>query len=452
MLSTVLRSVCMTESTAENSGKCKFTIFFRLREKNMEEIKTEPVDFVKEFQEYLTQQTQHVNMISGSVCGEKQSAEPFQAVAPRSEQNGLDPPPVEGSLSVEEGPDVQVDGLERTCDGKYKCSYCSYANKGMARLIEHIRIHTGEKPHRCQLCPFASAYERHLEAHMRSHTGEKPYKCDLCAFRCSDRSNLSHHRRRRHKLLPTRVVRSPFSNKRMLSALQKRTGSLGFSRRLLINFSPPSMVIPKSDYLNEFSHKIHHHLNSSDYKNLAKVDENERRDRGPNGVTFNNPLDQLSTLAGQLATLQSESQTPASPGRESLKDEKPVLINQVSGDQVALCSNGVQTSPTNKASPTSGHESYSPVTALNFENNINALTASVSTSQPSTPNPGLTTPDHQVLHKCQHCDVHFSDNILYTIHMGCHGYENPFQCNICGHMCIDKYDFACHFARGQHKK
>lgn len=45
----------------------------------MEEIKTEPVDFVKEFQEYLSQQTQHVNMISGSVCGEKEAAEPYSS-------------------------------------------------------------------------------------------------------------------------------------------------------------------------------------------------------------------------------------------------------------------------------------------------------------------------------------------------------------------------------------
>lgn len=45
----------------------------------MEEIKTEPADFVRDFQEYLTQQTQHVNMISGSVCGEKESGEPFPA-------------------------------------------------------------------------------------------------------------------------------------------------------------------------------------------------------------------------------------------------------------------------------------------------------------------------------------------------------------------------------------
>jgi hypothetical protein len=36
--------------------------------------------------------------------------------------------------------------------------------------------------------------------------------------------------------------------------------------------------------------------------------------------------------------------------------------------------------------------------------------------------------------------------------MGCHGYENPFQCNICGCKCKNKYDFACHFARGQHNQ
>ncbi|XP_031698176.1 zinc finger protein Pegasus [Anarrhichthys ocellatus] len=420
--------------------------------RSMEQIKTEPVDFVKEFQEYLTQQTQHVNMISGSVCGETEPGEPFQAVAPRSEQNGLDPPSLEVSLPMEDGPDVQMDGLERTCDGKYKCSYCSYANKGMARLIEHIRIHTGEKPHRCQLCPFASAYERHLESHMRSHTGEKPYKCDLCAFRCSDRSNLSHHRRRRHKLLPTRAVRSPFSNKRMLSSLQKRTGALGFSRRLLINYNPPSMGMPKSNYINDMSYKIHHHTHGSDHKNHPKVDENDDHKRDDNNLTFINPLDQLSTLAGQLADIHPESQTPASPDRESLKDEKPILIQQVSSEHLAMCSNGMQTLPPKYESPKSGHGSCSPAPGFSFENSLNTVTESVRNSQPGTPAPALTPADQQLLNKCQHCDIHFLDNILYTIHMGCHGYEHPFQCNICGHMCKDKYNFSCHFARGQHIK
>lgn len=65
------------------------------------------------------------------------------SVAPKSGQNGRQLPSVEVNMPTEEGSDVQLDCLERTCDGKYKCSYCNYANKGIARLIEHIRTHTG---------------------------------------------------------------------------------------------------------------------------------------------------------------------------------------------------------------------------------------------------------------------------------------------------------------------
>lgn len=282
---------------------------------------------------------------------------------------------------------------------------------------------------------------------MRSHTGEKPYKCDLCAFRCSDRSNLSHHRRRRHKLLPTRVVRSPFSNKRMLSSLQKRTGSLGFGRRLLINLNPPSVDVPKPDYFNEFSNKIHQ-LNGGEYKTPPRVDDNESRSRSANG--FRNSLDHLSALACQFTDPHPESQSPLRSDRQSLKDEKPILV-----EQVAVCSNGVQTSPPKEECPTSGHKSCSPVFGCGTETNINAFSGSVSNSQASTPTPTANAPNEEeqnLLHRCQHCDIHFSDNIIYTIHMGCHGYEHPFQCNICGHMCMDKYNFACHFARGQHNK
>ncbi|XP_012718171.2 zinc finger protein Pegasus [Fundulus heteroclitus] len=450
----MLLAMLLTIATGHNKSGCDTTLsrhlwlLFQVQQRKqttkMEEIKTEPVDFVREFQEYLTQQTQHVNMISGSICGERETTEQFQAAAPRCEQTFLDPASVEVSLPAEDGSDTQVEGLERTCDGKYKCSYCSYANKGMARLIEHIRIHTGEKPHRCQLCPFASAYERHLEAHVRSHTGEKPYKCDLCAFRCSDRSNLSHHRRRRHKLLPTRVVRSPFSSKRMLSSLQKRTGSLGFGRRLLINLNPTSAVVPRSDYFNEFSHKVPQ-LNGREHKTPPKTDENESWSRISNG--FRSSLDQLSLLAGHLSNANPDSRSPASPDRQSLKDEKPILAEQVRSD-------GMQTSPPKEESPTSGQKSSSFASGCGTETNATASSGSVSNSQASTPTPAASTPNEDgqnLLHRCKHCDIHFSDNIIYTIHMGCHGYEHPFQCNICGHMCMDKYNFACHFARGQHK-
>lgn len=391
----------------------------------MDGIKTEPVDFVKEFQEYLSQQTQHVNMISGSVCGEKEAAmeqyhsnvHDAQAVV----QSPMDPSPPEMGLSLGEAPEVQMEGLERTSDGKYKCNYCSYSNKGMTRLVEHIRIHTGEKPHRCQLCPFASAYERHLEAHMRSHTGEKPYKCDQCSFRCSDRSNLSHHRRRRHKLLPSRVPRlQPFNTKRLHSALQKRNNTYGYGRRLLLNFSPAQMLMQKPDYLSDFSQKHH------DFRSIPNLDQNRICEAS---MPFTNPLDQLSTLAGQLSDSIPDSS-------ENLREEKPIIIQQITSQ--AKCTSSLQTS-----SPMS--QKCSPTPGISFDNNIIS-----SDSQPNSPNQAAA--DEDTPQKCLHCDIHFTDNILYTVHMGCHGFEQPFQCNVCGHLCKDKYDFACHFARGQHKK
>lgn len=281
---------------------------------------------------------------------------------------------------------------------------------------------------------------------MRSHTGEKPYKCDLCAFRCSDRSNLSHHRRRRHKLLPTRVIRSPFTAKRMLSSLQKKTNSLGFGRRLLININTPSTGLPKSDYLDDFSHKMHHHLHCSEYKHTPKVEEGESNSRCGGDLTFHNPLDQLSTLADQMTDIHPEAQTPASPESE----EKPILIQEVPAEQVPGIMNSAQPSPPQKEASPSG-----PKNCNSDPDDVFVCSNAIEpdrNSHQSTPESAQTTLDPQLLYKCQHCDFQFLDNILYTIHMGCHSYEHPFKCNICGHECFDKYDFACHFARGQHKQ
>ncbi|XP_067908920.1 zinc finger protein Pegasus-like isoform X2 [Heterodontus francisci] len=413
----------------------------------MDEKRATSVDFVKDFQEYLTQQTQHVNMISGSVGGEKEP-ESLQTGL-ENDKNGMHHASVE--VSLDDGSGLMADGLERTYDGKLKCRYCNYASKGTARLMEHIRMHTGEKPHRCHLCPFASAYERHLEAHMRSHTGEKPYKCELCSFCCSDRSNLSHHRRRRHKLLPLKGARTFLTNKKMLGVLQKKpSNSLSYGTRLLINLSPTSMVVQKPDYLSDFSHD----MSANSYEGLQKV-QSGGISRDTQDIMVDNPLNQLSTLAGQLSSLPPENQAPASPEVVTCRDEKPYVISQSTAPVVSTVASSVaqSSSPISPdACPTHNQRNFSPVAGPSSEHSAHTSTPSVTNSQPSTPAPALQVQDPQLLHHCQHCDMYFADNILYTIHMGCHGYKNPFQCNICGCKCRDKYDFACHFARGQHKQ
>ncbi|XP_077453310.1 zinc finger protein Eos isoform X1 [Stigmatopora argus] len=51
---------------------------------------------------------------------------------------------------------------------------------------------------------------------------------------------------------------------------------------------------------------------------------------------------------------------------------------------------------------------------------------------------------------CRHCRILFLDHVMFTIHMGCHGFHQPFECNICGHRSRDRYEFSSHMSRGEH--
>lgn len=44
----------------------------------------------------------------------------------------------------------------------------------------------------------------------------------------------------------------------------------------------------------------------------------------------------------------------------------------------------------------------------------------------------------------------FQDEPLYHIHMGYHGYENPFKCNRCGQACSDFLTFNLHLLQAKH--
>lgn len=52
--------------------------------------------------------------------------------------------------------------------------------------------------------------------------------------------------------------------------------------------------------------------------------------------------------------------------------------------------------------------------------------------------------------RCEHCRVLFLDHVMFTIHMGCHGFRQPFECNICGYRSQDRYEFSSHIVRGEH--
>ncbi|XP_033107557.1 soluble lamin-associated protein of 75 kDa-like isoform X2 [Anneissia japonica] len=53
---------------------------------------------------------------------------------------------------------------------------------------------------------------------------------------------------------------------------------------------------------------------------------------------------------------------------------------------------------------------------------------------------------------CELCDIIFTDSVMYVLHTGCHGRRDAYQCNQCGTICRDKYEFMIHFIQGVHNR
>ncbi|KAL5111962.1 Zinc finger protein ZIC 4 [Taenia crassiceps] len=86
--------------------------------------------------------------------------------------------------------------VDHTCYW-HNCSRQGRAFKAKYKLVNHIRVHTGEKPFNC---PFPGCYKvfaraENLKIHKRTHTGEKPFLCEFvgCNRRFANSSDRKKH-------------------------------------------------------------------------------------------------------------------------------------------------------------------------------------------------------------------------------------------------------------------
>ncbi|XP_037531151.1 zic family member 6 [Nematolebias whitei] len=85
---------------------------------------------------------------------------------------------------------------------EYVCHWESCARdrkpfKAKYKLVNHVRVHTGEKPFPCPFhgCEKVFARSENLKIHKRTHTGEKPFKCEFegCNRRFANSSDRKKH-------------------------------------------------------------------------------------------------------------------------------------------------------------------------------------------------------------------------------------------------------------------
>ncbi|XP_055380357.1 zinc finger protein OZF-like [Condylostylus longicornis] len=75
----------------------------------------------------------------------------------------------------------------------YICETCGNCYQRKHYLIQHQRVHTGERPYSCELCPKTFTKRNNLTLHMRHHSQERKFKCQYCGKGLTDANKLRMH-------------------------------------------------------------------------------------------------------------------------------------------------------------------------------------------------------------------------------------------------------------------
>uniref|UniRef100_A0A8C5KTE2 IKAROS family zinc finger 2 n=1 Tax=Jaculus jaculus TaxID=51337 RepID=A0A8C5KTE2_JACJA len=347
-----------------------------------------------------------------------------------------------------------------------------------------IRLPNGERPFHCNQCGASFTQKGNLLRHIKLHSGEKPFKCPFCSYACRRRDALTGHLRthsvppmedckEQEPIMDNNISLVPFERP---AVIEKLTANMGKRK----SSTPQKFVGEK---LMRFSYPdIHFDMNLS-YEKEAELMQSHMMDQAINnaitylGAEALHPLMQhtpstIAEVAPVISSAYSQVYHPnrierpisreTSDSHENNMDGPISLIRPKSRPQEreASPSNSCLDS-TDSESSHDDHQSYQGNPALNpkrkqspayMKEDVKALDA---TKAPK----GSLKDIYKVFNgegeqirafKCEHCRVLFLDHVMYTIHMGCHGYRDPLECNICGYRSQDRYEFSSHIVRGEH--
>ncbi|XP_042307556.1 zinc finger protein Eos isoform X2 [Sceloporus undulatus] len=393
------------------------------------------------------------------------------------------------------GQEPHSPGGIRLPNGKLKCDICGMVCIGPNVLMVHKRSHTGERPFHCNQCGASFTQKGNLLRHIKLHSGEKPFKCPFCNYACRRRDALTGHLRTHSVSSPT--VGKPYKcnycgrSYKQQSTLEEHKErchnylqSLNTEPQLLagqqgekhMRFGLSDMAFDVNSGFEKDVEMVaaHHPIDASFGSSLSFVGaEHLRPLRLPptNCISEITPVissvyTQIQPLPGRLEIAGSRE---AAEGHEELPDGTQIVYRASREPSMVSPSNGCQDSTDTESiheergsqqpllssigNCTSSRQS--PAYAKEDPKLQEGIIPTTTRSTPSSAKEALRVVNDEgeqvKAFKCEHCRILFLDHVMFTIHMGCHGFRDPFECNICGYHSQDRYEFSSHIVRGEHK-
>uniref|UniRef100_A0A8C3P1E5 IKAROS family zinc finger 3 n=1 Tax=Cyanoderma ruficeps TaxID=181631 RepID=A0A8C3P1E5_9PASS len=361
-----------------------------------------------------------------------------------NEEAGDDVIKVKGEYSEREESALNSEPMENLEESElpytYPREYNEYESIKLERhsgSYDNVRPASGKM--NCDICGLACISLNVLMVHKRSHTVEKPYKCEFCGRSYKQRSSLEEHKER---------CRTYLQNAGVCEAGEKR---------------PSFDVNYNSSFLYEKESEMMHGRMMDQAINNAITYLGAEALR-PLVQTPPAPTAEMVPVISSLYPLPlPRADVPNGTGLEADKSHGHLRDKSLSSDRGLSPNNSGHDS----TDTDSNHEER-PNPAFHQSQAISAPTRNGLQALKDFPRPyDIIKPPaicprdaFKVINKegeaigvyrCDHCRVLFLDYVMFTIHMGCHGFRDPFECNVCGYRSHDRYEFSSHIARGEHR-